>query len=123
MSLTQFVAEVDALLAEAKAAFEVAADSAALELARIEYIGAAKGRLKNVQKGLGAVAKEDKPAAGKRFNEVKAEIESAFAVAKTRVHPMRLSSVIHGQVRLTANATAIRGSLFDITLPGERLRL
>ena len=35
------------------------------------------GRLKTVQKGLGTVDKTDKPAAGKRFNEVKQAIEAA----------------------------------------------
>ena len=77
MQLSQFLAELDGLLAEAQAAFAAAADTAALEAARIEFLGAAKGRLKNVQKGLGAVAKEDKPAAGKRFNEVKTAIAPA----------------------------------------------
>ena len=57
--------------AAADAAFAAAADAAALEAARIEFLGAKSGRLKAVQKGLGTVAKADKPAAGKRFNEVK----------------------------------------------------
>ena len=79
MNLAQFLAVLDGLQNEAAAAFESAADAAALEEARIEFLGAAKGRLKATQKGLGAVAKEDKPAAGKRFNEVKSAIEAAFA--------------------------------------------
>ena len=52
------------------------------EPVRIEYLGAAKGRLKSVQKGLSAIANEDRPAAGKRFNEVKAQIEAAFESAR-----------------------------------------
>src|SRR5205823_10099032 len=57
----------------------------------------------------GAVAKEEKPAAGKRFNEVKNEIEAAFAAAQQRI-----SSV---------GVTKRAGPQFDPTLPGERLRL
>jgi len=62
-----------------------------------------------VQKGLGAVAKEDKPAAGKRFNEVKNEIEAAFAAAQERINS-------RGSVKKA-------GPQFDPTLPGEPLRL
>ncbi len=109
MNLAQFLADLDALLAEAQAAFDSAADSAALEAARIEYLGAAKGRVKGIQKGLGAVAKEDKPAAGKRFNEVKSAIEAAFEAARDRA----ASSGPAQQV----------GPQFDPTLPGKPLRV
>jgi phenylalanyl-tRNA synthetase alpha chain len=109
MQLSQFLGELDGLLAEAKVAFSAAADATALEAARIEFLGAAKGRLKNVQKGLGAVAKEDKPAAGKRFNEVKTEIEAAFGAAQERIS--------------SGGGPRKAGLDFDPTLPGERLRL
>lgn len=109
MSLQQFLGELDALSAEATQAFGAAGDVSALEAARIEFLGAAKGRLKNVQKGLGAVGKEDKPAAGKRLNEVKAAIEARFESARER---------------LAAQGTAKRkGPQFDPTLPGERARI
>ena len=109
MNIAQFLAELDALLAEAEQAFVAASDPGTLEAARIDFLGAAKGRLKNVQKGLGAVAKEDKPAAGKRFNEVKTAIEAAFSAAQERLAA--------GGVQKTG------GPQFDPTLPGERLRL
>src|SRR6185436_16933432 len=96
-------------LEEARSAFAAATDPAALEAARIEFLGAAKGRLKGVQKGLGAVAKEDKPAAGKRFNEVKTEIEAAFESAQQRIS--------------SRGAAKKLGPQFDPTLPGEPLRL
>jgi phenylalanyl-tRNA synthetase alpha chain len=109
MNLAQFLAELENLQADATAAFGSAADAAALEEARIEFLGAAKGRLKATQKGLGAVAKEDKPAAGKRFNEVKTAVESAFAA---------------GQERLAAAAVKTKsGPFFDPTIPGNLLRL
>jgi phenylalanyl-tRNA synthetase alpha chain len=109
MALQDFVADLDSLLADASRAFEGAADAAALEAARIEFLGAAKGRLKNVQKGLGSVAKEDKPAAGKRLNEVKAAVEAAFEA---------------GQARLKSAGPAKKaGPQFDPTLPGSPLRV
>jgi phenylalanyl-tRNA synthetase alpha chain len=109
MNLAQFLADLDALLAEAQAAFGGAGDPAALEAARIEYLGAAKGRLKAVQKGLGGVAKEDKPAAGKRFNEVKTAIEAAFDAAQQRA--------------VEAGPKQAAGPQFDPTLPGVPLRV
>ena len=109
MNLATFLAELDELLAEAQLAFNLAADPAALEAARIEYLGAAKGRLKAVQKGLGAVAKEDKPAAGKRFNEVKTSIEAAFEAAQQRA--------------ASAGPAKMAGPQFDPTIPGQPLRL
>jgi phenylalanyl-tRNA synthetase alpha chain len=109
MNLAQFLADLDALLEEAKAAFDAAADADALEAARIEFLGAAKGRLKNVQKGLGAVGKEDKPAAGKRFNEVKTQVEAGFEAAQTRLK--------------SAGSVTKAGPQLDPTLPGQPLRL
>jgi len=109
MALQDFVADLDSLLADASRAFASAADATALEAARIEFLGAAKGRLKNVQKGLGSVAKEDKPAAGKRLNEVKAAVEAAFEAS---------------QQRLTSAGPAKKaGPQFDPTLPGTPLRV
>ena len=109
MNLAQFLAELDALLAEAKTAFGAATSADALEAARIEFLGAAKGRLKAVQKGLGGVGKEDKPAAGKRFNEVKTQIEAGFDEAQSRLK--------------SAGSAAQAGPQFDPTLPGKPLRL
>jgi phenylalanyl-tRNA synthetase alpha chain len=109
MSLAQFLADLDSLVADAGAAFDSAADDAAVEAARIEFLGAAKGRMKAVQKGLGAVGKEDKPAAGKRLNEVKSQLEAALAAALARI--------------AATPATAQGGPQFDPTIPGRPLRL
>jgi phenylalanyl-tRNA synthetase alpha chain len=109
MALQDFIADLDSFLSDASRAFESAADSAALEAARIEFLGAAKGRLRGVQKGLGAVAKEDKPTAGKRLNEVKAAVEAGFEAAQ-----QRLNSTGPGKTD---------GPQFDPTVPGTSLRV
>ncbi len=109
MSLAQFLADLDLLVADAGQAFDAASDDAAVEAARIEFLGAAKGRMKAVQKGLGAVGKDDKPAAGKRLNEVKAALEAALEAAKVRI--------------AATPTTAKGGPQFDPTLPGKPLRL
>lgn len=108
MALAEFVADLDALADAAQNAFASVADAAALEAARVEFTGAKAGRLKTAQQGLGSVDKTDKPAAGKKFNEVKQAVEAALAAAQER---------LAGAVKTKAREA------FDPTLPGTRLRL
>ena len=82
MALAEFLAELDDLAQQGAAAFQAASDAQSLESARVRYLGAKSGRLKEVQKGLAGVGKADKPAAGKRFNEVKTQLEAAFETAQ-----------------------------------------
>jgi phenylalanyl-tRNA synthetase alpha chain len=109
MALAEFLAELDALAQQGQAAFEAAADAQALEAARVQFLGAKSGRLKDVQKGLGSVGKADKPAAGKRFNEVKTQLEAAFEAAQGRAAAAK------------ASGPGVRQ--FDPTIPGRRPRL
>lgn len=103
MSLPDFVAQLEALGADAERAFADAQSAEQLEAARIEFLGAKAGRLKAVQKLLGSVSVAEKPAAGKRLNEVKAAIEAGFQAASER-----LENVVEELVDET----------FDATLPG-----
>jgi len=109
VALADFLAELDALAAEARKAFEKAADDAAVEAARVEFLGAKSGRLKAAQKGLGKVDKPDKPAAGKRFNEAKGQIEEALEAARDRVS--------------RPSGDRATRSTFDPTIPGIRPRI
>ncbi len=106
MALTSFLQALDNLVTQATEAFESAVDQEALEQIRIEYLGAKSGRLKEVQKGLGKVDKADKPTAGKRFNEVKKQIDAAFTAASDRLEK--------------SAGTATTAELFDPTVPGVR---
>jgi phenylalanyl-tRNA synthetase alpha chain len=109
MALSDFLTELDSLLRDATSAFEAAADDA-LEAARVQFLGAKSGRLKAVQKGLGTVDKDDKPAAGKRFNEVKQAIEAKFAEATNKL-----------KLKVKGGGDVIQRS--DPTVPGTPLRL
>lgn len=110
MALAEFLKGLDDIAAQATQAFESATDSEALEAARIQYLGAKKGKLKATQKQMGGVDKADRPAAGKRFNEVKKQIESAFEAAS-------------GRLAGGAKAVAKGEALFDPTLPGTSVRI
>jgi len=109
VALADFVAELETLVADATRAFAAAGDAPSLEAARIEFLGAKSGRIKDAQKGLGAVDKSDKPAAGKHFNDAKQSIEAAFASALERVK--------------SSSDTELGATPIDITQPGKPLRL
>ena len=109
MALAELLAELDNLAREATEVFASVQDAASLEAARIEFVGARSGRLKDAQKGLGQVDKADKPAAGKRFNEVKQQIEAALAATAERL------------AQKGGGKTETRQ--YDPTVPGLRPRL
>lgn len=108
MALNDFLADLDQLLADGSAALSGVKDDSALETARIEFLGAKSGRLKAAQQKLGTVDKTEKPAAGKRFNEVKQSLEAAFQAA---------------QERMTSSGAAVGDDSYDFTMPGSPLRL
>ncbi|MEI6236208.1 MAG: phenylalanine--tRNA ligase subunit alpha, partial [Planctomycetota bacterium] len=69
--------DLNALVLDAKTAFEATTDAATLEAARVEFLGT-RGRLKQVLGRMGEVPKEQKPVVGKRANEAGAEIQASF---------------------------------------------
>lgn len=109
MALADFLQQLDDLAAQAVQVFGSAANAEALEAARVEFLGAKQGRLKAAQKGMGEIDKADRPAAGKRFNEAKEQIEAAFKAATERA--------------ATPVAAKISEPLFDPTVPGTAFRL
>ncbi len=88
-------------------AIQSATSTDALEKVRIEFLGQKNGRVRDLQKSVGAATPEQKPIVGKRFNEVRtcvtAQLESRIEQLKSR------------------SSTVI--SDFDVTLPGERPRI
>ena len=110
MALADFLRQLDELAAQAVEVFASAADAEAVEAGRVEFLGAKQGRLKAAQKGMGAIDKADRPAAGKRFNEVKTQIEAAFKAATERL----------GEAPPTVPKAVPQ---FDPTVPGTPLRI
>ncbi len=85
----------------ALASIAAAGNSAALEQARIEFLGKKQGRLKDLQSLLGKATPEERPVLGKRFNDVKTAVEAALEARQAIVAKPKIA------------ATAI-----DLTLPG-----
>ncbi|MBC8354776.1 MAG: phenylalanine--tRNA ligase subunit alpha [Planctomycetes bacterium] len=111
MALVDFLQQLEDLAVEAVTAFESATDADSLEAARVEFVGAKSGRLKAAQKGMGAVDKADRRAAGIQFNEIKTRIDAAIQAATERV------------ASGGASAAGKPAEIFDPTLPGQRPRL
>jgi phenylalanyl-tRNA synthetase alpha chain len=107
-SLAAFLAELAGFREAAEAMLGGAGDEAALEQARIDFLGARSGRLKAVQKLLSGLAAADRPAAGRHFNEAKEAVTALFAAA---------------QQRLAGGEAALGGAAVDVTLPGDPVRL
>ncbi len=108
-ALEDYLRQLDTLAAEATSAFQSATTPEQLEEARVAYLGARQGKLKAIQKGMGQLERADRPEAGKKLNEVKRRIESAFQAAKEALG--------------TAAAAPATRTPFDPTLPGDRPRL
>lgn len=72
------LSELDQYESAAIAAINAAQDAAALESVRIEFLGARKGRLRDLQSLLGKAQPDQKPLLGKRFNEVKNSVTVAL---------------------------------------------
>lgn len=107
LPLEDFIKELDQLVADARAAFEAASNSDELEAARVEFVGAKKGRFKSVQKLMGSV--DNKPAAGQKFNQVKKEVQAILDSATERIKGGS------GERSVDPN--------FDFTIPGQQYRV
>ena len=88
--------------ASALAAIESASSSEQLEQVRIEYLGQKKGKLRDLQSLIGKATKEEKPAVGKRFNEVRTAV----------------SERLEAQVVSLAVGGATEEQQCDVTIPG-----
>ncbi len=108
VALDSFLGELDRLRVDAASAIAAASDAAALEAARVEFVGARSGRLKSIQKMLGGLAVADKPAGGRHFNDAKGAITELLAAA---------------QERIATASTGGPAAAIDVTLPGDAVPL
>ncbi|MGE5849684.1 MAG: phenylalanine--tRNA ligase subunit alpha [Candidatus Methylomirabilota bacterium] len=89
---------------EATTALEAAADEATLEQVRVRYLGR-KGALAAILQGLGDLDPAERPAVGKRANEVKQRLEAALVARR--------------EALLAAERVAAESERVDVTLPGR----
>lgn len=72
---------LEALTQEALSKVESAADLAALDQVRVEYLGK-KGNITALLKGLGKLSKEERPAAGELINQAKTQVADKLSERK-----------------------------------------
>jgi phenylalanyl-tRNA synthetase alpha chain len=106
MSIEAFVKDLDDLATSATQTFAAAETTEQLNEARIEFLGAKKGRLKALQKNMGSVPGENKKEAGMKLNAVKQAIQTSFDDATQRLG--------------NADGNSARDPKFDPTLPGTK---
>ena len=94
-----------------RAVVEIAAcaDDAALEAARVRYLGRRDGEVTQATKQIAALAASDKPAYGAAVNEAKARIEAALASRGAALHDASIGDSLREHV--------------DLTLPGRPVRI
>jgi phenylalanyl-tRNA synthetase alpha chain len=85
---------------------ETLTDLAALDAWHLRYLGR-KGELTQLLRGVGQLPKEERPAAGRRANEVKAELETAYELCLA-------------DLRRQARAQSLVTEQVDVTLPGRQ---
>ena len=94
---------------QALAAIEGAADPAALDALRVQYLGK-KGELTNVLKSMGSLSAEERPAMGQLANEVRAALEGAIEAAAKKLEEQALEQ-------------RLRDEAVDVTIPGKAVKL
>ena len=97
---------LDDLKAEATADIESAADSAALEKLRVEWLGK-KGRVTDLLKSLGQLDAEERPKVGAEVNAVKKLLNEQISERKETL-------------QRAAIAAQLAAESLDVTLPGRR---
>ncbi|MDD5140886.1 MAG: phenylalanine--tRNA ligase subunit alpha [Verrucomicrobiales bacterium] len=101
-----FLDDIEPLKQTALAELKAAPDLAALEQTKGAWLGA-NGKFTVLMKQLGTLSKEEKPAAGKRINIAKVEIEATLAARREELEL----------------AAALPKEPTDFTLPGRRRAL
>jgi phenylalanyl-tRNA synthetase alpha chain len=119
-TLEQFQKSTDQFRADALAAFERASTPDELESVRIQFIGDRSGQLKSIQIALGALPKEDKPAAGRAFNDVKTQVTAAHETRARALSSKRAQG--SESLDLTMPARHVwRGAKHPVTLVIEEI--
>jgi len=119
VNLQDYIAQAEEVEREGIAAMRAAADPDALEAARIAYLGDRHGRVKALQEALRSISKEDKPAAGKRFNETRQRLDALLAEQKSALARARGAGP-HEDLSLPARRQW-RGSKHPVTLVIEEI--
>jgi phenylalanyl-tRNA synthetase alpha chain len=116
-TLEQYLAHAGELAERGVADFIAAqarSSSEEVEAARVKFMGDKRGELNDLQRALGKLRPEDRPAAGRAFNELKSTLDDALEVARAATKQRRDQ---RAQIDLTMPARRRwRGAKHPVTL-------
>jgi len=101
--------ELEEVRAAALAAVEAAGELAALEQARVDWLGK-KGKISRLMQRMGKLTAEERPAFGKAVNELKGEVSDRLAARRATLET-------------AAGAARLAAERIDVTLPGRPPRI
>jgi phenylalanyl-tRNA synthetase alpha chain len=101
--------QLDEIREQALAALEAVSDLAELDAWRIKHLGK-KSALNQILRDIGKLPREERPAAGKRGNEVKLALEAAYDAKKQTLERGELAALLEKD-------------RIDVTLPGRPVPL
>ncbi len=96
---------LEQLALQARIAVEAAADGAALEQLRVDFLGK-KGRITGLLKGLGSMPEEDRPRFGALVNVLKQELQDLIGARKSLLDAAAVKALLEKET-------------IDVTLPGR----
>lgn len=97
--------ELEALVKEAEIAVGAADSPDELDQVRVKFMGK-KGKVTDLMKGLGALSKEERPAAGQKINVAKQQIQSLITSKIEQLKDAELNQKLANEA-------------IDVTLPGK----
>lgn len=111
MTLTE---RLSALAAELASALKNVRDEAALEEARIAYLGRS-GRITEIRRSIGQLPPEERPTAGKAINDAVATLEAQLVAAERELQRRRFDEDLKRRIDVTlGNVPTAIGSLHPI---------
>jgi phenylalanyl-tRNA synthetase alpha chain len=114
--------ELETIVGAALAEFASCSDPASLENSKARFLGKA-GRLGESLKALGKLPPAERPAAGARINEAKAQLEAALAKRRDELADLKLAQQLAAEaldVSLPGRGTGV-GGLHPITRTLDRI--
>lgn len=110
-----FLQDLDRTLSEAQRELAEVEDGAGLELARVKYLGR-QGQVSQFGETMKTLGKDQRPAAGKRLNEVRQTLTAAFEErAKAFVAEKEVSSLAGVDITLPGVVSTPLGGLHPLT--------
>jgi phenylalanyl-tRNA synthetase alpha chain len=108
--------ELAAIADRAVAEIGACADAAALEAARVRYLGRKDGEITRATKRIATLAANDKPAFGAAINEAKARIEAALNARDAELRGESVGRTLRDRIDLTLPPRPVRvGRLHPVT--------